>query len=154
MLFDSKDFFRIFNVIRASEHGITDVELNGFLSGCFYFGKGQADRPNVHMQEALDENNCDEKHKNFRKIWGKGGGVLILKFFYNASSYVASTREAILIDFVGLNNLTNVRRGSYYGGINYWGDNVLTNMGKFYTLKIISECSEQHFEIFLREDLM
>ena len=93
------------------------------------------------MQEALDEDNCTEKHATIRKIWDKGGGVLILKFFYNASSYVASTREAILIDYVGLENITNIRRGSYYGGVNYWGNNVLTNLVKFYTLKIISECN-------------
>ena len=154
MLFDSNFFFSIIRAIRSLETGITDIELNGFLSGCFYFGKAQADRPNVHMQEALDEDNCTEKHATIRKIWDKGGGVLILKFFYNASSYVASTREAILIDYVGLENITNIRRGSYYGGVNYWGNNVLTNLGKFYALKIISECNEQHFEIFLREDLI
>ena len=88
------------------------------------------------------------------KIWDKGGGVLILKFSHNASSYVASTREAILIDYVGLNNITNVRRVSNYGGVNNWGNNVLTNLGKFYTLKIISERNDQHFEFVLREDLI
>ena len=45
--FDSKDFFSIIKDIQSLETRITDVEVNGFLSGCFYFGKGQADRPNV-----------------------------------------------------------------------------------------------------------
>ena len=106
--------------------------MNRFFSDCFYFGKGQADRPIDHIQEALDENNCAEKHMTIREIWDQGGGVLILKFFNNASSYVASTREAILIDYAGLSNLTNVRRGSYYGGVDKWGYNALINLGKFY----------------------
>ena len=152
MLFDSKAFFANVKFLQSLE-SITDIGCRRFLSGCFYFGKGQADRPNVHIQEALDMNNCAAKHITIRKIWDQGGGVLILKFFFNASSYIASTREAILIDYVGLNDITNIRRGSYYGGIDNWGDNVLTNMGKLYTLKIISGCFE-HFEIFLREDLI
>ena len=154
MLFDSQRFFKTFSMIRNSNHGITDDEMYEFLSGCFYLGKGQADRANMHLKEATKDDSCNEKLETIRKIWDMGGGVLIFKFFHNASSYVASTREAILIDFIGLKNLTNNRRGSYYGGVDLWGKNVLVNLGKYLVAGMINGCCEQHFEIILREDIL
>ena len=141
-------------MIKASKNTITDVELHAFLSGCFYIGKGQADRPNVHLKEALDESISNEKLRTIRDIWYRGGGVLVLKYFFNSSSHVASTREAILLDYAGVNNFTNIRGDSYYGGVEYWGKNVLINLGKYFTLRIMTECCEQHFEIYLKEDFM
>jgi hypothetical protein len=52
------------------------------------------------------------------------------EIFYGFSSFVASTMEAILIDFPKLNELTNDRRGTYYGGIDKWNKKTLMNMGK------------------------
>ena len=85
-----------------------------------------------------------------RRIWSKGGGILVLTFLHNSTSYAASTREAILIDFVGIENVTNVRKGSYYGGVKNWDRNVLANMGKFYMMKIITEGLEQHLTPILK----
>ena len=153
MLFDSQSFFRVFYMMKGSRNGITDDEMHAFLSGCFYLGKGQADRPNMHLQEAYDGCIFNEKLETINEIWNRGGGVLIFKFFHNASSFVASTREAILIDLIGLHNLTNVRRGSYYGGVEIWGKKVLINLGKYYMLRMMTECCEQHFEIVLKEDM-
>ena len=83
-----------------------------------------------------------------------GGGILVLTFFHNSTSYVASTREAILIDFVGIENVTNVRKGSYYGCVKSWDQNVLANMGKFYMMKIITEGLEQHLTPILTNYVM
>ena len=96
-----------------------------------YFGvyQGQADRPFVHIKEAMDNEN--EKLLAIRNVWNENGGIKVLSFFHDSSSYVAATGEAIMLDFSGLKNLTNERRGLFYGGIKEWDRNVLINMGNY-----------------------
>ena len=45
----------------------------------------------------------------------KSKGITIVTGFYDSSHYQAHNREAALIDFIGLENLTNVYNGSRYG---------------------------------------
>ena len=62
----------------------------------------------------------DGKYKKCQKIketWKSGHGIIILKSFHHSTSFEASTREAILIDFFGVDKLTNIRRGTYYGKV-------------------------------------
>ena len=114
MLIESMVFFKFVQWLKLNGKANNDHGMQLFLSGCFYLGKGQADRPYMHFQEALDFNNDNDKVQMIRRIWSNGGGILVLTFFHNSTSYVASTREAILIDFVGIENVTNVRKGSYW----------------------------------------
>ena len=151
-LIDSRKFY-IFKKFLKLKAASTERTVRVFLSGCLYLGKGQADRPYVHLEEAMDYNINNEKVKAIRDVWDKGGGVIILTFFHNATSNIASTREAIMIDFIGLENLTNIRKGTYYGGIKKWDQNILMNMGKFYITKVVTISNEQHFIPVLRSDL-
>ena len=145
--------FHKFKSTLANE-GFTKNSLHLFLSGCLYLGKGQADRPFMHIKEALDNKNGAEKHEAIRNVWMNNGGVIVLTFFHDSSSYAAATREAIMLDFIGLKNLSNERRGSYYGGVGGWDKNVLTNMGKYFITKIMTYSSTKHGEPIRKEDLV
>ena len=150
MLMDGK----IFNYFRRVFDGnINDEVITLFLSGCFYIGKGQADRPSAHFEEARDNKNANEKVAEIRRIWEQNDGVFVLKFFGNATSYEAYTREAILIEFADLENLANSRKGVYYGGIDTWHCNRLRNIGKCYMSQIILECYGQHNAAVLKNDV-
>ena len=61
--------------------------------------------------------------------------------FQDSMHHVASTREAILLDVIGIKNLTNIRRGTYYGGV------------KYYLLKLMKDCMSQHVTAVFREDM-
>ena len=56
-------------------------------------------------------------------------GIVIVTGFADSSHYMAHTREAAMIDWVGVDNLTNERRGSYYGGAKGWCANMKENYG-------------------------
>ena len=152
LLIEDEKFHRFKFMIAKS--GFSSRALYLFLSGCLYLGKGQADRPFMHLKEAMDEKNDSEKHEAIRNVWNNNGGVIVLTFFHDSSSYVASTREAIMIDFIGLENLTNERRGTFYGGVRNWDQNVLENMGKYFTTKIMSHSIMHHVEPIRKEDIM
>lgn len=48
-------------------------------------------------------------------IWKSGKGIVCLHVFHNIMPIDAFTREAAIIDAIGLENLTNLKRGDYYG---------------------------------------
>ena len=45
----------------------------------------------------------------------KSKGIVIVTGFYDSSHYMAHNREASLIDYIGLQNLTNIYNGSRFG---------------------------------------
>jgi hypothetical protein len=53
-------------------------------------------------------------------IWKSGKGVICLPVFHNILPVEAYTREAAIIDCIGLKNLTNLKRGDYYGHALSW----------------------------------
>ena len=119
-----------------------------------YIGKGQADRPLDHLKEALNYDKENEKIFETNQIWDAGHGVIVYKCFQNSTSYEAATREAIMIDFFGKEDLTNKRRGSYYGNIEHWPKEKLFNMGSFYISKIVFDLILNRHVAFLRDDVM
>ena len=139
LLMDSNIFYQFEDRLRRFPHTINEGLVFLFLSGCFYVGKGQADRPADHLREATDLTNIGPKFDKVRELWDMGNGIVVLKSSCNSTSYEAATREAILIDFFGLERLTNRRRGCYYGDAGEWSHNMLCNMGSFYIVKIIRE---------------
>ena len=151
LLIEDKKYYKFKSILAIS--GFSNLTLHLFLSGCLYLGKGQADRPFVHIKEAIDDKNENEKVDAIRKVWDRNGGIIVLSFFHDSSSYVAATREAIMLDFIGLKNLSNERRGSYYGGIKEWDQNVLINMGKYFIAKIMTYSINQHVEPIMKEDI-
>ena len=102
LLIDDKKYHKFKSIMATS--GCTNMTLHLFLSGSLYLGKGQADRPFVHIKEAMDDKNGNEKLDAIRIVWDENGGIIVLTFFHDGSSYVAVTREAIaiMLDFIGI----------------------------------------------------
>ncbi|XP_037079332.1 ankyrin repeat and LEM domain-containing protein 1-like [Pollicipes pollicipes] len=93
-----------------------------FVGAVFYVGKGQQRRPYSHLVEATGAPGAAAcaKVEHIRAIWRAGFGVVLLCVFQHRLSAEALTREAAMIDAIGLANLTNVRRGDYYGPPKGW----------------------------------
>lgn len=53
-------------------------------------------------------------------VWCAGKGVVCLHVFHNIMPAEAYTREAAIIDALGLQCLTNLKRGDYYGQCVAW----------------------------------
>ncbi|EDW03056.1 GH11032 [Drosophila grimshawi] len=68
---------------------------------------GQAPAGSKKLQRILD-------------IWQHGSGVVCLHVFHNILPTDAYTREASIIDALGLAHLTNLKRGDYYGPAQIW----------------------------------
>ena len=153
MLFDSSKFYKFTQLFQTERKYIKETDLKDFYSECFYVGKGQGDRPYVHLHEALDNDIQNNKVDTIRKIWDSKSGIVVLKFFHGSSSFVASTKEAILIDFLELNELTNVRRGTYYGGIDKWNKKTLMNKNMGTTMGPNQPSPFQFSKVFLNNNL-
>ncbi len=63
------------------------------------------------------------------EIWKSETGVVCLHIFHNVLPVDALTREAAIIDAIGLNNLTNLKRGDYYGLAATWKMRMRKNLG-------------------------
>lgn len=65
---------------------------------------------------------CQESLKLDRiiEIWLADKGVICLPVFHNITPVEAYTREAAIIDCLGVENLTNIKRGDYYGISKSW----------------------------------
>lgn len=84
-----------------------------------------------------------EKIKQIIDIWKMDKGVVCLHVFHNIMPVVAFTIEAAIIDAIGLDNLTNLKRGDYYGSPNQWRMRDRKEMGAALLYKA--------FNIFLSE---
>ncbi|CAK9299095.1 unnamed protein product [Gordionus sp. m RMFG-2023] len=116
-----------------------------FLGAIFYIGKGSQIRPYSHLIEALNTLKCTvntsketlEKEKTIyiKKIWEEGLGIISLHIFHNLPSNDALTREASMIDAIGKSNLTNQKRGTYYGEIQEWPQTKKCVLGSYLLYK-------------------
>lgn len=61
-----------------------------------------------------------KKLQRILDIWQHGSGVVCLHVFHNIMPTDAYTREAAIIDALGLTHLTNLKRGDYYGPAQIW----------------------------------
>uniref|UniRef100_UPI00398E7CF2 uncharacterized protein n=1 Tax=Pristiophorus japonicus TaxID=55135 RepID=UPI00398E7CF2 len=107
-------------------HTLSPVEgFRTFVSSIFYVGKGKRSRPYCHLYEALthfttDREQVGAKLKHILDIWASGQGVISLHCFQNVIPVEAYTREACMVDALGLQMLTNKKRGDYYGVAATW----------------------------------
>lgn len=60
------------------------------------------------------------KLQHILDIWQSQRGVVCLHVFHNIMPAEAYTREAAIIDAIGLKRLTNLKRGDYYGPCQTW----------------------------------
>lgn len=73
---------------------------------------------------ALDGNECARNFvlqiQRILDIWREGHGVVCLHVFQNIIPVEAFTREAAMLDAIGINNLVNMKGGEYYGPASTW----------------------------------
>ncbi|KAG5850815.1 hypothetical protein ANANG_G00086430 [Anguilla anguilla] len=98
-----------------------------FVGAIFYVGKGKRSRPYSHLYEALEYYRGDKiskklcsKVQHILQVWNAGQGVISLHCFQNVIPVEAYTREACMVDAIGLKMLTNQKRGDYYGIVATW----------------------------------
>ncbi|XP_069505032.1 ankyrin repeat and LEM domain-containing protein 1 isoform X2 [Ambystoma mexicanum] len=96
-----------------------------FINAIFYVGKGKRSRPYSHLYEALThykdgKKQACQKVQHILDIWQTGLGVVSLHCFQNAIPVEAYTREACMVDAIGLKMLTNQKKGNYYGYVQDW----------------------------------
>ena len=66
---------------------------------------------------------CRSESKKVERIidiWTAENGVICLHIFHNILPAEAYTREAAIIYALGLQHLTNLKRGDYYGPAQSW----------------------------------
>ncbi|XP_073455396.1 ankyrin repeat and LEM domain-containing protein 1 isoform X2 [Aquarana catesbeiana] len=96
-----------------------------FVQAVFYVGKGKRARPYCHLYESLAHYKGSNKPpcskvQHIVDIWRSGQGVLSLHCFQNTIPVEAYTREACMVDAIGLKMLTNQKKGVYYGQAQNW----------------------------------
>ncbi|XP_070599305.1 ankyrin repeat and LEM domain-containing protein 1 isoform X2 [Erythrolamprus reginae] len=101
-----------------------------FVRAIFYVGKGTRSRPYCHLYEALTHHRqgqgtptcrqVSSKVQHILDIWAGGQGVVSMHCFQNVVPVEAYTREACMVDAIGLKMLTNQKKGNYYGLVSGW----------------------------------
>ncbi|KAG3279970.1 ankyrin repeat and LEM domain containing 1, transcript variant X2 [Ictidomys tridecemlineatus] len=99
-----------------------------FVRAIFYVGKGTRARPDAHLWEALGYRGRPRKQparacpkvRQILDIWDSGRGVISLHCFQHVVAVEAYTREACLVDALGIQKLTNQKQGHYYGVVADW----------------------------------
>ncbi|KAK5869769.1 hypothetical protein PBY51_024462 [Eleginops maclovinus] len=98
-----------------------------FVHAIFYVGKGKRSRPYSHLYEALEYFKGDKTSKklcpkvqHILQVWSAEQGVVSLHCFQNVIPVEAFTREACMVEAIGLKMLTNQKRGDYYGVVSNW----------------------------------
>uniref|UniRef100_A0A3Q4G2D5 Zgc:85936 n=1 Tax=Neolamprologus brichardi TaxID=32507 RepID=A0A3Q4G2D5_NEOBR len=101
-------------------HTMTPKEcFQTFIHAIFYVGKGKRSRPYSHLYEALEYFKGDKTSKVRMQIL-IGQGVISLHCFQNVIPVEAYTREACMVEAIGLKMLTNQKRGDFYGIVSNW----------------------------------
>ncbi|GLD49932.1 ankyrin repeat and LEM domain-containing protein 1 [Lates japonicus] len=109
-------------------HTMTPQEcFQTFIHAVFYVGKGKRSRPYSHLYEALEYYTGDKTSKklcpkvqHILQVWNAGQGAISLHCFQNVIPVEAYTREACMVEAIGLKMLTNQKRGDFYGVVSNW----------------------------------
>ncbi|NXE15389.1 ANKL1 protein, partial [Lophotis ruficrista] len=96
-----------------------------FVKAIFYVGKGTRARPYCHLAEALSQHRAGTqkgcpKVRRILEIWASGQGVVSVHCFQNTVPAEAYTREGCLVEALGLQTITNQRKGHCYGMAASW----------------------------------
>uniref|UniRef100_A0A914I877 LEM domain-containing protein n=1 Tax=Globodera rostochiensis TaxID=31243 RepID=A0A914I877_GLORO len=95
--------------------------LRRFLSAIFYASKCR-DFATAKPSEQ------SEKLKRILTLWDRGEGVISQQLFCNIHSAEAHVREGAMIDAIGVDNLTNIVRGSFPGLAARWSRTQIADM--------------------------
>ncbi|XP_031948368.1 ankyrin repeat and LEM domain-containing protein 1 [Corvus moneduloides] len=106
--------------------GLSAAErFRSFVGAVFYVGKGTRGRACWHLRQALAQlrrgtaRGCP-KVRRILEIWALGHGVVPLLCFQHRVPAEAFTRESCMLEALGLQPLTNARRGPCYGVAAAW----------------------------------
>ena len=100
-----------------------------FLLAIFYIGKGSTRRDLSHVRETLKlvsegDDGVDiepgGKIHNCITEMADNDGVVIVTGFSDSSHYMSHSREAAMIQYIGLNKLTNKDKGTFFGASKKW----------------------------------
>uniref|UniRef100_A0A3Q3DWL1 Zgc:85936 n=1 Tax=Hippocampus comes TaxID=109280 RepID=A0A3Q3DWL1_HIPCM len=119
---------RVTKNLPCRSHGMTLQDcFQTFVNAVFYVGKGKRSRPYSHLYEALEYYKGDKTSKKLcpkvqqiLQIWNAEQGVISLHCFQNVIPVEAYTREACMVEAIGLKMLTNLKRGDFYGVVSNW----------------------------------
>ncbi|PKK17175.1 ankyrin repeat and LEM domain containing 1 [Columba livia] len=97
---------RITQDLPLRSHQLSPAEcFRTFIKSIFYVGKGTRARPYV---------------RRILEIWASGHGVVSVLCFQNCVPAEAYTRESCLVEALGLQTITNQRKGNCYGAAASW----------------------------------
>lgn len=125
-----------------------------FIESIFYIGKGQKKRDLMHLYDALADRDSitQKKIDRIRSIWDDGFGVVSLHIFHNITSKEALTREAIMIETIGLNNLTNLLRGTVQFRLG-WNEHKRRLLGALFLHRAFTQLLNEGERQLKRDDL-
>ncbi|NXF53375.1 ANKL1 protein, partial [Oceanites oceanicus] len=107
-------------------HHLSPAEcFRTFIKAIFYVGKGTRARPYCHLAEALSQHRARTqrgcpKVRRILEIWASGQGVISVHCFQSTVPAEAYTRESCLVEALGLQTITNQRKGNCYGVAASW----------------------------------
>lgn len=110
---------------------------------CFKSQRPVQRRLYANGEPSKKEMNESSKLRRIIDIWKDEKGVVCLHVFHNTLPAEALTREAAIIDAFGLDHLTNLKRGDYYGSSESWTMRMRKELGVILLFKA--------FQIFLAE---
>ena len=115
-----------------------------FIRACYYNGKGTGRRDLMHIKETINTiiGWQDKVVKSGGKIYTcmkallESSGIIIITAFHDSNHYMSHNKEAALMDFIGLESLTNVYNGSRFGEFANFSNTKYKNYGMMvmYTL--------------------
>ncbi|RLU16794.1 hypothetical protein DMN91_010862 [Ooceraea biroi] len=113
-----------------------------FLNAIFYVGKGKRSRPFAHLYDAFNTwvgkpVSTNKKISRILDIWNSDHGVICLHVFQNVIPVEAYTREAVMIDAIGKEQLENCKGGEYYGIAATWSIQQKQEFGRYLLYKAL-----------------
>lgn len=125
------------------------------MESIFYIGKGQQKRDFMHLYDALADRDSITKKKieTINSIWNEGFGVVSIHTFHNLTNYEALSRESVMIEAIGLTNLTNLIRGTIPFKLVGWNEHRRRLFGSLLLYRAYTQLLNEGERQIRREDL-
>lgn len=101
-----------------------NISWLNFIAAIFYIGKGKDERAFQHAKDTekwlsndkkVIDKTRNKKYLKIKEIWDSGNPMKVFLVTENIIDGEAFTREAAMINAMGLKRLCNLKNGSYYG---------------------------------------
>ena len=136
--------------------------FNIFHSSIFYHGKATGRRDLMHLSDTIIAIigwqakivKAGGKIDTCMKALLESKGVIIVSAFQDSSHYLAHNREYSMIEYTGLDKLTNVYRGSRFGSFTLSNEAEVYNYGMLCTYILFRNYINNGASPFTFEDLV